>query len=107
LPDIDVSDNSPKQGLPAVVALDLRRIKGAVIASFTAWLAADMRNYECLWGRKASGEQWVMLPRRPWTAQDGTTHFAKLIAFGSDQTERAFQRAELQPVRELAERTPR
>jgi hypothetical protein len=98
------------QGEIKVVALDLRRSTkpgSAVLGSFTAWLPQhDVRYYEVLWGRKASGEQWIMLPRRRWSASDGSTHHSKLISFGSDKTARAFQRAALKAVRELDERTP-
>jgi hypothetical protein len=108
---LDAPTDPGTQGELKVIALDLRRVDkpgSAIIASFTAWLPEqDTRYYEVQWGQKASGEQWIMLPRRQWTDRDGNTRYAKLIGFGSDKTERAFQRAALHAVRELAERTPR
>jgi hypothetical protein len=99
LPDISdpkVPLKQDPQGELEVVALDLRRVGktgSAVLGSFTAWVPShDVRYYEVLWGQKTNGEEWIMLPRRQWTDRDGNTRYAKLIAFGSDKSDRAFQR---------------
>jgi hypothetical protein len=111
LPDIDAPIPHESQAELKVVALDLRRVTkpgSAILGSFSAWVPQhDARYYECLWGRKASGEEWILLPRRHWTDAAGNTHYQKLIDFGSDRSERAFARAALKAVRELNAKTPR
>jgi hypothetical protein len=114
LPDTSIPDTSAKQdphGELEVVALDLRRVDkpgSAVLGSFTAWVPQHgVRYYEVLWGRRSDGTEWILLPRRQWVDGAGVVRYAKLIGFGSDKTERAFQRAALQAVRELDPRTPR
>jgi hypothetical protein len=110
LPDRDAPIPHESQAELKVVALDLRRVTkpgSAILGSFTARAPQhDVRYYECLWGRKASGEEWILLARRQWTDRAGNVRHARLIAFGSDRTDRAFTRAALQAVREVAERTP-
>jgi hypothetical protein len=107
LPDIDASTSTESQA-PAVVALDLKRIdKGAVYGSVTLWLPAiRLRIFEVLWGHRANGEEWVRLPSRSWTAEDGATHYTKLLSWGDDVTERRFRKAALAAIRRLLEANP-
>jgi hypothetical protein len=89
-----------------ITALDLRRIdKGSVIGTCTLWLPdLNLRIYECLWGRRGENRsEWLMLPRRQWTANDGSVHYARLLKWGDDSTARTFEKAALEAVHRVAE----
>jgi hypothetical protein len=101
-------DPSAEQGQPAVVALDLKRIdKGAVYGTVTLWIPRwKVRFYEVLWGRRQSGQEWLQLPERSWTGQNGTRH-TKLIGWDDDETTRRFEKAALDAIHRLVAQTPR
>jgi hypothetical protein len=103
----DATESPSKQEIK-VLATDLKRIdKNGVRASFTCYLpAVDMHIRECLWGEKTGGREWVSLPSRSWTGNDGETHYVRLVTFGSFKTDRVFQKAALAAVHELAARAP-
>lgn len=90
-----------------VTALDLHKIdKGAVIGTFTVWLPEfDLRIYEVLWDRRGEGgAEWVRLPTRQWTGNEGATHYNKLFAWGSERSSRDFEQAALEAIHTLAAR---
>jgi hypothetical protein len=86
-----------------VVATDLKRIdKNGVRGSFTIYFPAfDLRVRGCLWGVKSDGQEWVALPSRAWTGNDGETRHTKIVSFGSFKSDKAFQAAALAAVHEL------
>jgi hypothetical protein len=88
-----------------IIAADLRRInRGAVLGAITLWLPEmDLRIYEVLWGRRGpDGPEWVRLPGRQWTSDDGATRYSKILAWGSERSERAFAEAALAAIHQLA-----
>jgi hypothetical protein len=102
----NATEVSPNQGF-RVLATDLKRIdKNGVRASFTCYFPdLDLRIRECLWGARTGGQEWVALPSRSCTSDDGETRYTKLASFGSARTDRRFQEVALAAVRELDKRT--
>jgi hypothetical protein len=103
----DDTESPSKQELK-VLATDLKRIdKNGVRASFTCYFPAiDAHVRDCLWSEKPGGREWVSLPSRSWTNNDGETRHTRIVAFGSFKSDRDFQAAALAAVHELDAKTP-
>jgi hypothetical protein len=103
----NTAEASQNQGIK-VLATDMKRIdKNGVRGSFTCYFPAiDMHIRECLWGEKTGGREWVSLPSRSWTNNDGETRHSRIVTFGSFKSDKAFQTAALAAVHELEAKTP-
>jgi hypothetical protein len=103
----DSTIHPPKQDI-RVVVVDLRRVdRNGVRATFLCYFPdVDLRVHGCLWGARSDGKEWVGLPSRAWTRNDGGTRHTKIVSFGSFKSDKAFQTAALACVHDLDARAP-
>jgi hypothetical protein len=94
----------PASAEPAIIAANLRKIDkpgSALRGTCSLYLKGCHQHiHDVLWG-EGNGREWVRLPDREWTGQDGKSHRSKIITWENDTVARRFEAAAIDAIHAL------